>query len=151
VFSGAALIAKGQMGEGLKRLEEGKQELLASGNMFYYLQCEYILAKVFSQIAERVEPISLSKIVKNIGFIAKNVPFASKKAEGHFAKVIELAEEMGAKVVVGGACLDLGLLYKAKKRKDQASKIISKAVKLFEQCEADRYLKQANEALESLQ
>jgi tetratricopeptide (TPR) repeat protein len=151
VFSVAALIAKGQMGEGLKRLEEGKQELLASGNMFYYLQCEYILAKVFSQIAERVEPISLSKIVKNIGFIAKTVPFASKKAEGHFAKVIELAEEMGAKVVVGGACLDLGLLYKAKKRKDQASKIISKAVKLFEQCEADRYLKQANEALESLQ
>jgi len=150
-FSGAVLIAKGQMGAGLKRLEEGKQELLKSGNRFYYLECEYILAKVFSQIAERAEPINLSKIVKNIGFIAKNVPFASKKAEGHFKKVIGVAEEMGAKSVMGGACLDLGLLYKAMKRKDQANKSISKAVKLFEQCGADVYLQLANEALESLQ
>ena len=58
---------------------------------------------------------------------------------------------MGAKIIMGGACLDLGLLYKAKKRKEQAKKFISKAVKLFEQCEADVYLKQAHEALESLQ
>jgi tetratricopeptide (TPR) repeat protein len=150
MFSGAALIAKGQMGAGLKRLEEGKQELLASGNIFYYLQCEYILAKVFSQIAERAEPINLSTIVKNVGFITKNVPFASKKAEGHFIKVIEIAEEMGAKIVVAAACLDLGLLHKTKKRKNQANKFISKAVKLFEQCEADVYLKQAREALDSL-
>jgi hypothetical protein len=62
VFSGAVLIAKGQLGVGLKRLEEGKQELLTSGFMFYYLLCEYILAKVFSQIAERAEPINLSTI-----------------------------------------------------------------------------------------
>ncbi len=58
---------------------------------------------------------------------------------------------MGAKTIMGGACLDLGLLHKAKKRKDQANKCISEAVNLFEQCEADVYLKQANEALESLQ
>ena len=139
------------MSLGLKRLKEGKQELLTSGNMINYLECEYILGNVFSQIAEGAEPIKLSKIAKNIGFIAKNVPFASKKAEGHFKKVIEVAEEMGAKIIMGGACLDLGLLYKAKKRKAQANKFISEAVKLFEQCEADVYLKQANEVLESLQ
>ena len=102
-------------------------------------------------IAMGSEPISLSKVFRNIGFLVKNVPFASKKAEGHFKKVIEVAEEMGAKIVMGVAYLDLGLLHKAKKRKDQANKFISKAVKLFEQCEADVYLKQANEALESLQ
>ena len=81
----------------------------------------------------------------------KNVPFASRKAEGHYKKVIEVAEEMGAKIVMGSAYLDLGLLHKAKKRKEQANKCLSEAVKLFEQCEADVYLKQANEALESLQ
>jgi tetratricopeptide (TPR) repeat protein len=151
VFSGAVLIAKGQMGLGLKRLKEGKQELLTSGNMLNYLQCEYTLGKVFSMIAMGSEPISLSKVFKNMGFLVKNVPFASKKAEAHFKKVIEVAEEMGAKTVLGSACLDLGLLYKAKKRKDQANKFISEAVKLFEQCEADVYLKQANEELVYLQ
>ena len=78
------------------------------------------------------------------------VPFANKKAERHFKNVIEVAEEKGAKIVTGGAYLSLGLLHKAKKRKAQAKEFISKAVKLFEQCEADVYIKQANEALESL-
>ena len=118
--------------------------------MLYYLQCEYILAKVFSQIAEGAEPINLSKIVKNIGFIAKNVPFASKKAEGHFKKVIEVAEEMGAKTILGGVYLDLGLLHKAKKRTDKAKQCISEAIKIFEQCEAEILLKQAKEVFASL-
>jgi class 3 adenylate cyclase/tetratricopeptide (TPR) repeat protein len=150
VFLGAILIAKGQMSLGLKVLKEGKQAMLTDGNTIFYLQCEYILAKVFSQIAERAEPIDLKKIVRNIGFITANVPFASKKAEGHFKKVLKVAEEMGAKTILGGACLDLGILYKANKKKDQAKKFISKAVKLFEQCDADVYLKQANETMESL-
>jgi class 3 adenylate cyclase/tetratricopeptide (TPR) repeat protein len=150
VFLGAVLIGKGQMSRGLKRLKEGKQELLSTGNRLSYLECEYILAKVFSQIAEKAEPINLSKIFKNIGFLMKNVPFASKKAEGHFKKVIAVAEEMGAKTIMGAACLDLGLLYNAMKRKGEANKFISEAVKLFEQCEADGYLKQATDALGSL-
>ena len=139
------------MSHGLKQLEDGKQELLKSGNILYYLQCEYLLGKVFSKIALGAESINLSKLSKNIGFIVKNVLFAGKKAEGHFKQVIEVAGEIGAKAISGGAYLDLGLLYKAKKRKDQANEYISEAVKLFEQCEADVYLKQANEALESLQ
>jgi class 3 adenylate cyclase/tetratricopeptide (TPR) repeat protein len=151
VFSGAVLLAKGQMGLGLKRLKEGNKALLASGNVINYLQCEYTLGKVFSQIAMGSEPISLSKVFKNIGFLVKNVPFASKKAEAHFKKVIEVAEEMGAKTILGGAYLDLGLLHKAKKRTDKAKQCISEAVQLFEQCGVDLFLKQANEALESLQ
>ena len=81
----------------------------------------------------------------------KNVPFADKKADAHFNKAIEIAIEIGAKSISGPAYLDWGLLHKAKKRKDQARECISKAIDIFEKCEADVYLKQANEALESLQ
>jgi class 3 adenylate cyclase/tetratricopeptide (TPR) repeat protein len=150
VFLGAISIAKGQMSLGLKRLKDGKQELLMNGNMLFYLQCEYILGKVFSQIAVGAEPISLSKISKNIGFLVKSVPFASKKAEGHFKKVIEVAGEMGAKTILGGAYFDLGLLHKVKGRVDQAKKCISKAVRIFKECEAEILLEHANEELESL-
>ncbi len=79
------------------------------------------------------------------------MPFASKRAEYHFNNAIETAREIGATGVLCQAYLDLGLLHKAKKRKDQARECITKAIELFEQCEADVYLKQANEALESLQ
>jgi hypothetical protein len=46
--------------------------------------------------------------------------------------------------------LDLGLLYKIKKRNDEARKYISKAVKIFEECGAYAFLEQAREALESI-
>ena len=80
----------------------------------------------------------------------KNVPFASKKAEVHFRKVIKVAGEMRAKAILGGVYLNLGLLHRAKKRKDQARECFSEAIQLFEQCEAEVYLKQAKEALASL-
>jgi class 3 adenylate cyclase/tetratricopeptide (TPR) repeat protein len=150
VFLGVILIAKGQMSLGLKRLRDGNQKLLMSGNILYYLQCEYTLGMVFSQIAIGAEPISLSKIFKNIGFLVRNVPFASKKAKGHFKEVIKVAGEMRAKPILGGVYLNLGLLHSAKKRKDQARECFSEAIQLFEQCEAEVYLKQAKEALASL-
>ena len=62
-----------------------------------------------------------------------------------------MAKETGTIGFLGLSYLNLGLLHRAKKRKEQAKKSIAEAVRLFEQCEADVYLKQANEVLESLQ
>ena len=44
---------------------------------------EYILGKVYLQIANRAERIHLSLMVKNIKFLIKNVPFAAKRSEEH--------------------------------------------------------------------
>jgi len=149
-FLGAIFMAKGQMSRGLKRLTMGKQELLANENVFYYLQCEYCLGKIFSQIAIGSEPISLTMILKNIGFLVKYVPFATKRAERHLNKAIEVAREIGAKCILGSACLDLGLLYRAKKRTDNAKQYILEAIDIFEQCEAEILVKQAKEAYSTL-
>jgi tetratricopeptide (TPR) repeat protein len=104
--------------------------------------------KVLSQ-RDKPKP-SLSIMAKNIGFLVKNVPFASKKAEKHFNKAIELFKEIGMKGYLGVAHLSLGLLYKASKRTDQARQCLLEAINLFQDCEAETYLKQANEALDSL-
>lgn len=108
-----------------------------------------MFGKVYSQIAAGPTP-TFSLITKNIGFLAKNVPFAGKKAEEHFAKAIKMARELGAKGILGTANLDLGLFHKAKKRNEQAREYISEAIRIFEDCEAEIYLKQAKEALVSL-
>jgi tetratricopeptide (TPR) repeat protein len=89
-------------------------------------------------------------MVRNIGFLVKNVPFARKKAETHFKKAIEIASEIGAKSIVGQAKLDLGKLYKTKGRTDKARNYLSAAIQIFEECEAEIYLKQAREAIASL-
>jgi tetratricopeptide (TPR) repeat protein len=151
VFMGLLLIAKGRMSRGLALLIEGQQTCLENERRSLYAFSEYALGKVYSQIAEGAGPVSLSIMAKNIGFLIKNVPFASKKAEKHFSRAIEVAKEIGAKGTIGMAYLDLGLLHKTKKRTEQARRYISEAIQLFEQCEAEFYLKQAREALASLE
>ena len=112
---------------------------------------EHSLGQVYLQILPVGAKISLSTIAKNPGFFIKNIPFAGKKAEGHFQKAIDVAREIGAKGILAQAHLDLGLLHKAKGRSDRARDCFSKAIKLFEQCEAEVYLKQAKEVLGFLQ
>jgi tetratricopeptide (TPR) repeat protein len=130
-------------------LEEARQTLIRNQRRTWYAQSEYVLGKVYSQIAAGPTP-AFSIMAKNIGFLVRNVPFAGKKAEEHFNKAIEVAKEIGAKSILGQACLDLGLLHEAKRRKDQAREYISEAINIFQECEAETYVKQAKEALASL-
>jgi len=108
------------------------------------------LGNVYFRIATGGGLKAVPAVVRNIGFLMKTVPFASKKAEEHLNKSLEAATEIGARAAMGIALLDLGLLYRAKGRKDQAKKCISKAIEAFEECEATGYLKLAKEALEEL-
>jgi hypothetical protein len=61
-----------------------------------------------------------------------------------------VAKEIGAKGTLARAYLNLGLLHKTKKRMDKARDCISEAIQLFEECEAEVFLKQAEDALASL-
>ncbi len=149
VFLAPTLIAKGQMKQGIRMLEETRQALITNQRRAFYAQSERVFGKVYSQIATGPTP-AFSIMAKNIGFLVKNVPFAGKKAEEHFNKAIEVAKEIGAKGILGQTYLDLGLLHKAKRRKDQARECISEAISLFQECEAKLYLYQAEEALASL-
>ncbi len=89
-------------------------------------------------------------MTKNIGFLARNVPVAAKKAEEHLNKATEISKEIGAKWFLGLAYLQLGLFHKARKRNNPARESLSEAVRIFEECDVNAYLKQAEEALASL-
>jgi len=93
---------------------------------------------------------SFSFIAKNIGFLIKTIPFAHRKAEGHLTKAIQTAKKIGAKGILSQASLDMGRLHQAKGRTGEARKYMSEAIRLFEECEADVFLKQAREALAAL-
>jgi tetratricopeptide (TPR) repeat protein len=149
LFLGPALIANGRMDQGLKVLKKGQQAIVENQRKGLEAVSEYVLGKIYSQIATGPKP-SLSIMVKNLGFLVKNVPFASQKAIKHFSRVISVSEEIGAKGAIGPAYLELGLLYKAKGRSVKAREFIFQAIQDFEQCKAETYLKEAKEALASL-
>jgi tetratricopeptide (TPR) repeat protein len=138
------------MSRGLTMIEKERDQSEECGVKNYIIIAEFILGRIYKQIAEGAGPLSPATVAKNIGFLLKNVPFAAKKAESHFQKAIKLAQEIGAKSLLGQTTLELGLLHKIKGRTDEARKCISDAVRLFEECEADGFLKQAREELASL-
>ena len=148
-FLATILIAKGDMKQGTELLEKAQETFIRNQRRVWYAFSEHILGEMNSQIAIGPKP-SLSIMAKNIGFLVKNVPFAGKKAEEHFNKAIELFQEIGAKSFLGQTYLSLGLLYKASKRTDQARQCILKAINIFQECESEVYIKQANEVLDSL-
>jgi len=143
-------IAKGNLSQGIRIVEDTLSVFLENENKYRYATTEYFLGRVYFQIVQGAGPRRLSVVAKNLGFLIRNIPFASKKAEDHFNKAIEVAKEIGAKGILGQAYLNLGLLHKAKGRTKQAKKCVSEAIQLFEKCTAKVYLKQAKEILVSL-
>jgi class 3 adenylate cyclase/tetratricopeptide (TPR) repeat protein len=147
---GIQSIAMGQMSQGLSIVEQALRTMLESQRRCWYSAIEYSLGRVYLRIVNKSAPVTLSTMAKNIGFILKNVPSAGVKAEKHFKKAIQVSKEIGAKGILAQACLDLGLLHKAKGRLEQAKECISEAIQIFEQTGAEGFLKQAKEALASL-
>jgi len=147
---GLVSIAKGNLSQGIKKFEEVQRIWIETQRECLYAASENMLGKVYSEISLGGKEIRLSMIIKNIGFLLRNFPFATKKAKDHFMNSIHIAEKIGAKGTLGKSCLDLGLLYKVKKKKDQARVYLSKAIQAFELCEAETYLRQAKETLASL-
>ena len=149
LFLAPTLIVKGEMKQGQKMLEEVQRTLSRNQRIIWQAQSEYIQEKVKSEITSGPKP-TVSTMTQNIGFLVKNVPFAGKKAEKHLNKAIESLTEIGAKGLLGAVFLDLGLLHKSSKRTNQARECILEAIQIFRGCRAETWLKQANEALESL-
>jgi hypothetical protein len=131
-------------------IEEGQQSYIECGRKNVYALSEYILGRTYLKMVQRSVPISLSTVVKNIGFLIKNIPFADREAQNHFNKAIGVAMEVGAKGTLGTTYLDLGLLHKVKGRDDKARETLSEAIKVFEQCEIEFNLRKAQEEMASL-
>jgi len=150
-FWGVTMIANGKVQEGVNIIEDIILRCLNEQSQYRYALFNNVLGKVYLQVVEGGgTKKSLSFFAKNIGFLIKAVPFAHKKAEDHLMIAIQTATEIGAKGLLAEAYFNLGQVHKIKGRTDQAKKCISDSIQLFEECEADGFLKQAREALATL-
>jgi predicted ATPase len=117
-----------------------------------------LLKKERKEIHERIGVVMeglfqdrLPEFYETLALHFRTLPLAARRAEAHLTKAIEVYREIGGKGMLASAHLDLGNLYKAKRRNEQAREHIAEAVRLFGQCEAEIFLKQAKEALASLE
>ena len=132
-------------------LKGARKKWLDQNAPWRYTFSELIFGELFSAMALKKMPISFVGIVKNIGFLTKNLPCARKKAEKHYTSALVSAQKIGARAMEGQALLGLGKLYSSTGHKNKARDCFVSAIELFEVCEAETFLKQAREALSSLE
>ncbi len=150
VLSGAVLVAQGELGRGMKILEKGAETWRRSGSRLRYAYAQLIMGRIYALMAQGAGTMKLSTVLRNLGFLIRNAPFADRKAQRYLNEAIAIAGEIGATDTTGRAGLALGLLHKAKGRKEPARECLSGAIEVFEKCGADGYLRKAREALEGL-
>ena len=140
-------IAEGRLAEGLKTLERIQGDHLSNKRCYVYAVGEHILGKIYTQLTMGSQ-VKFS-VMKNLGFLLKNLPFARRKAQEHFLRSIKVSEEIGAKCVSGMAYLDLGLLYQRMGKKNPSRNCLIRAKECFEQSGAEAFLSQSVEAIRS--
>ncbi|MCH7479171.1 MAG: hypothetical protein IIA14_13860, partial [SAR324 cluster bacterium] len=148
-FLGLGRILEGRMGEGMKLIEEASRRSLENGDQSTHILNEMIKGKVYLNMATG-EPPPIAVMLKNLGFLLRHLPFAARRAETLLGKVAEFYGEVEAHGWRAQVLLDLGLLHKAKKRREKARECLAEAEGLFEQVGAEVFLRQTREALAAL-
>jgi tetratricopeptide (TPR) repeat protein len=147
---GVILIDNGFMSQGLKILKDLEQVLIRQERKGMLPIFRLVMGKIYLEIILKTKPIGFMTIMKNLGFIIQNVPSAEKKAIYWYTKAIDISNETGATGIKAQAHLDLGILHKAKKRKEMAKEHFEKAIEIFAEVGAYAFLKKANQELNDL-
>ena len=145
---GLALIGKGEMARGLDLIQEGQSYCRTTDSIWGLAMSELVLGNLYFQLAYGEKTSGFSFLVNNFGFLAKNMPFASRKSETHFCNAIEHATQCGGRGLLGQAHLGLGQLYDAQKKKSEAMRHLSEAVRIFDEIGSDINHDTAMKALE---
>ncbi len=149
-YLGFIQILNGQMSKGMKNVETILQRWVKIDRKSILCMAYLSLGKFYAQIASGTESVSLKTMLKNVGFIIKNVPSAMKKAEEYLFQAIEHTGNINATGLKAQSLLELGLLYKIKGNKEKAIKPLREAIEIFNNYGNHVYLEQARSALESL-
>jgi tetratricopeptide (TPR) repeat protein len=143
-------IAQGDITRGFKILEELTLKAVESRRLWANAILAHIQGALYLRLCQRKDPIRISVLLRNFGFLIRAVPGSAKKAEFHLNNAIAIAGRIGAENIVAQAFLDLGRLYRLQKKHPQARKCVSEAIGIFEKYDATVYLQQARDEEKNL-
>jgi hypothetical protein len=150
LLKGIILIDKGEIRKGMSIIDDQLQEQRKKDNTGFIPSIILTKGMVYLEILKNENPIRPMTVIKNIGFMIKNVPQAEKKGVANFKRAIESAQEIGAIGTVGQAHLGIGTIHALKQRPELAKDHLKQAIHIFEKTGAYAFLKQAQQHLESL-
>ncbi len=149
-FVGLGKFFQGNPSEGMKMIEQASQACLENGDLQIHHFNEFLKAKVYLQMVLSDRPAT-RQWLRHLNFYLQNYPFAESRAELLLKKVIQFKRQVGARGWLAQALLDLGQLYQAKNRHQEASVCWTEAADLFEKVGADVFLEHVRNLLKQTQ
>jgi class 3 adenylate cyclase/tetratricopeptide (TPR) repeat protein len=117
---GAALMAGGHYSRGMRMISEAARSFTENGRFVSLYFLEFALAEIYFQMATQRPRLGFWTLIKNLGFILKEVPFARHKAETYLRRIIKVGQEIGAAgFMQSHAAHNLELLQRLNRRKGQ--------------------------------
>ena len=136
-------LARGNLSAGVQTIHGRMQAFRRKGKRYHLMTFQYLLGKVYFEMAVQRRPMRYRMILKNLPFLIRHFPFASRKAELNFKQALAEAESIGAKGVAGQIYFDMAQLYEARGKRDLAKASSDRCIAIFQTCGADAYLGKA--------
>jgi tetratricopeptide (TPR) repeat protein len=149
-FYGIVSAAMGNFEKGVATIRERIQTHRQRGKRNHDLIFTHMLGRFYLSLVLRKGSLGVAGVIKNAGFLLRTLPMASRLAERYLREAIEIGTQIGTRLRLAHACLDLGLLYGHKKRITDARAYIARSIDLFDRCGADVLLVEARAALDDL-
>lgn len=149
-FYGVVSAAMGNLGKGAAIIRSRIQTHRQRGKRNHDLIFTHMLGRFYLSLVLRQGKWDFRSVIKNAGFLLRTLPMASRLAERYLREAIDIGTQIGTRLRLAQACLDLGLLYRHKKRFNDARDYIARSIDLFDRCNADMLLAQARAALDDL-
>jgi tetratricopeptide (TPR) repeat protein len=150
VYYGASMSLTGKLGPGIRWIHEAIHRIEEWGNPYIPTLGYMILGEIYLQMATSPQKPPLPVILRNLGFVVTNVPFASRKARRYLEEAIRRCRAIDMPGHLARSLLDLGMLHKASKRIPQAQACFSEALTIAEAVRADNIAVKARAALAML-
>jgi len=124
---GAAMAMSGKMRSGVSWIEDSIERFRKWGNKSQPAFGHLVLGEIYLQMALGKNKPPLSVMMRNLGFILPNLPFAARKARQHLERAVRECRELDVPANLARGLWDLALLYRFQKRTDEARACLIKA------------------------
>ena len=149
-FYGIVSASMGNLENGITLIREQIRKHRQRGKRNHDLIFTHMLGKFYLSLVRQKGRMDFRSALKNARFLLRTLPSASRLAEQYLREAIDIGTQIDARIRLAQAHLDLGLLYRHKKRISDARFHIDRSINLFDHCGADILLAEAITALETL-
>ncbi len=140
----------GAMAPGVRQIHESIRYASEHENYFSLGVGHMTLGELYLQMTLATEHLPFRVVLKNLGFLLRTVPVATRKARSHLEKALATFRALDSPSYAARTLMDLGLLDQAKNRPDDARSKLDDARAIAESVEATVLVEEIDSALANL-